>query len=441
MAMTKKEIIDKLDIVKNTTVVIGCSTGPDSMALLDMLLKVREDLNIKIICAHVNHNLRTQSKEEAIFMKAFCKEQEIVFEYLLIDKYGDDNFHNEARNIRYNFFEKVIEKYKADYLMTAHHGDDLIETILMRITRGSSLKGYSGFQKIVDKGNYKIIRPLIDMTKEELLKYDEENKVRYFIDDSNSKMKYTRNRYRAHILPFLKEEDKNIHLKYLKFSEDLDKVYQIVEKEKQKILKKVVNNNKLNITEFKQVDTYFQKEILYSLINKYYSDDLLLINDKHIDLIENLINSTKANSYVNLPNEVVVTKNYNTLEISRKNEEVFNYEIEYNNYVDLPNGKHIYEYKEDTGNSNFICRLNSNELSLPLIVRNRRTGDKMIIKNLNGSKKIKDIFIEKKVPLNERDIWPVVTDSKDNVVWLPGLKKSKFDKKKNEFYDIIIKYE
>ena len=65
----------------------------------------------------------------------------------------------------------------------------------------------------------------------------------------------------------------------------------------------------------------------------------------------------------------------------------------------------------------------------------------MIIKNLNGSKKIKDIFIEKKVPLNERDIWPVVTDSKDNVVWLPGLKKSKFDKKKNEFYDIIIKYE
>ena len=438
--MDKKELINKFNIEKNSIVVVGCSSGPDSMALLDMLLKVRDDLNIKLVCAHVNHNLRKQSKEEAIFMKAFCKDKDVAFEYLLIDKYGDDNFHNEARNIRYNFFEDAVKKYDAKYLMTAHHGDDLIETILMRISRGSSIKGYSGFKKEVDMKTYKIIRPLIDMSKEEILKYNDDNKVKYFIDSSNKKMDYTRNRYRAIILPFLKSEDKNIHLKYLKFSEDLDKAYQIIEKEKQRILKQVMKKSKIDIDLFKEIDPYFQKEIIYSLTNKYYQDDLILITDKHIDLIKELIESKKKNAYVDLPNDVVVKKEYNYLFIERKNNEVFNYEIEYNNYVELPNGKVLRE-SMDEKNSNYICRLNSKEISLPLIVRNRKLGDKMSVKNLNGSKKIKDIFIESKVPISQRELWPVVVDSSGNIVWLPGLKKSKFDKKKSEFYDIMIKYE
>ncbi|MBQ3468891.1 MAG: tRNA lysidine(34) synthetase TilS [Bacilli bacterium] len=432
--------MERIDVEKNSTIVIGCSSGPDSMALFDMLLKKREEYNLKLICAHVNHNLRTQSKEEAIFMKAFCKEKDVLFEYLLIDNYGDDNFHNEARNIRYNFFEEVVKKYNADYLMTAHHGDDLIETILMRISRGSSLKGYSGFQKEVEKDGYKIVRPLIDMTKEDLLEYNRENKVQYFIDSSNEKMKYTRNRYRANVLPFLKSEDPNIHLKYLKFSEDLDRAYQIVEREKQKVLKKVTKEGKIIIDLFKQVDPYFQKEILYSLINKFYEDDLILITDHHIDLIMKMLESKKANSYVDLPNDVIARKEYNLLEINRKNDEVFNYEIEYNKYVELPNGKVIKE-GFDEGNSNDICRLCSKEINLPLIIRNRRIGDKMKVKGLNGSKKIKDIFIDKKINSKDRDLWPVVVDSTNNVVWLPGLKKSKYDKKKDEEYDIILKYE
>ena len=432
--------MERIDVEKNSTIVIGCSSGPDSMALFDMLLKKREEYNLKLICAHVNHNLRTQSKEEAIFMKAFCKENDVLFEYLLIDNYGDDNFHNEARNIRYNFFEEVVKKYDADYLMTAHHGDDLIETILMRISRGSSLKGYSGFQKEVEKDGYKIVRPLIDMTKEDLLEYNRENKVQYFIDSSNEKMKYTRNRYRANVLPFLKSEDPNIHLKYLKFSEDLDRAYQIVEREKQKVLKKVTKEGKIIIDLFKQVDSYFQKEILYSLINKFYEDDLILITDHHIDLIMKMLESKKANSYVDLPNDVIARKEYNLLEINRKNDEVFNYEIEYNKYVELPNGK-VIKKGFDEGNSNDICRLCSKEINLPLIIRNRRIGDKMKVKGLNGSKKIKDIFIDKKINSKERDLWPVVVDSTNNVVWLPGLKKSKYDKKKDEEYDIILKYE
>ena len=199
---------------KNDIIVIGCSAGPDSMALVDMLLKIRDKYSLSLIIAHVNHNVREQSIIEANYMKKYCEDNNLVFETMTILEYGDDNFENEARNIRYNFFENVVLKYGANYLMTAHHGDDLIETIMMRMVRGSNLRGYSGFKKIVDMDNYKIVRPLISYTKKELEEYNDLNGVKYFIDATNSSDKYTRNRYRKYLLPFLKSEDINVHHKF-----------------------------------------------------------------------------------------------------------------------------------------------------------------------------------------------------------------------------------
>ena len=120
----------KINFNKGDRVVVGCSSGPDSMALVDLLLKIRERYDLLIIIAHVNHNIRKQSFEEQEFLKKYSIEHNIVFEDMIIENYGDDNFHNEARNIRYQFFESVVLKYHAKYLMTAHHGDDLVETIL-----------------------------------------------------------------------------------------------------------------------------------------------------------------------------------------------------------------------------------------------------------------------------------------------------------------------
>ena len=106
----------------------------------------------------------------------------------------------------------------------------------------------------------------------------------------------------------------------------------------------------------------------------------------------------------------------------------------------LPNKHYIELIESTTDNSNNICRLNSNEVSLPLIIRSRKIGDRIKVKGLNGSKKVKDIFIDSKILMDERDLWPIVLDSCGNVVWIPGIKKSKFDKKINEDYDIILKY-
>ena len=133
--------LDNFHFKENDTIVLGCSSGPDSMALFHMLLKLREKYKLNLICAHVNHNMRKQSAEEYAFLEKYCDTHNVAFEGMIIKEYGDDNFHNEARNIRYHFFEDIVLKYDAKYLITAHHGDDLVETILMRISRGSNLQG------------------------------------------------------------------------------------------------------------------------------------------------------------------------------------------------------------------------------------------------------------------------------------------------------------
>ena len=100
----------------------------------------------------------------------------------------------------------------------------------------------------------------------------------------------------------------------------------------------------------------------------------------------------------------------------------------------------MYGSKEEDDTSNYTTRLSTKEVSLPLYVRSRRNGDKISVKGMKGHKKVNDIFIESKISSHDRDIWPVVCDAKDNIIWIPGLKKSKFDRDKSEEYDIILKY-
>lgn len=422
------------------TIVVGVSGGPDSMALLYILNEFKNKMDLNIICAHVNHNKRKESEQEKIDLENYCKKNNITFEYIKVTNWGDDNFHNEARSVRYNFFEELVYNYGAKYLMTAHQGDDLIETILMRIVRGSTLKGYSGFSRIVDKGDYKIIRPLITVTKDEILKFDEKNGIQYAIDESNNEDHYTRNRYRHTVLPFLKQEEPNIHKKFLKFSETLLKNSNYIDSVASKEFNKVFQNGNLDIDKFKSLDPVIQTKIIYNILEKIYGDDLLIVGNAHVDLIFGLISSNKSNSVVHLPNNVIVVKSYNELTFSYDDDINNQYEIQIDEIVNLPNGKIIEKVDETNDTSNYTIKLNSKEVTLPLYVRNRRDGDKIKLKGLNAYKKVSEIFINEKIKTSDRNSWPVVLDSKEEIVWLPGLKKSNLDKKNTEEYDIILRY-
>ena len=165
--------------------------------------------------------------------------------------------------------------------------------------------------------------------------------------------------------------------------------------------------------------------------------DITISNVNDITL---LINDKKPNKSVNFPKNIVVSKQYDKLIFSN-----FNFSEEYNIKLDkdvtLYSGKKILFLKEEDDDSNYVCRLNSKDVTLPLYVRSKINGDKIEVKNLNGSKKVKDIFIDSKIALNERKTYPIVVDSNNIVVWIPGLKKSKYNKEKNEKYDIILKYD
>ena len=149
----------------NETVVVAVSGGPDSMTLLHLVDSLKAKLHLNVVCAHVNHKLRSESDEEAKMVKAYCEEKGIIFKYMTIKSYNKKNFHQDARDKRYAFFEKCVKECQAKHLLTAHHGDDLMETILMRIVRGADFKSYAGFSEKIEKKDYTILRPLIHYTK------------------------------------------------------------------------------------------------------------------------------------------------------------------------------------------------------------------------------------------------------------------------------------
>jgi tRNA(Ile)-lysidine synthase len=436
-----EELLNSNYLKYNDSVVVGVSGGPDSMCLLHILLRLRENLNLKIIVAHVNHNTgRPGQILDQEFVEEYCKNNNLIFEPVIIKDYGDDNFHNEARTFRYNYFHKLVKKYNAKYVFTAHHADDLMETILMRIVRGSTLKGYSGFSKIVKMDDYTIIRPLINVTKDKIYNYLESNNLKYRIDDSNLKDVYTRNRFRKYIVPQLKKEDPNVDEKFYKFSKTLIECNEYIDSQVKKIYNIVCPQNIINITEFQKQEHLIQVKLIYSILENYYQDDLMLLTDKHTELILNLINSNKSNCSIHLPNNIKGVKAYNSFYLTKIESKENKYEIQIEDYLKLPNGKSIEVIKSSEIDDNNICRLDSTNIKLPLYVRNKIEGDKMSVKGMIGSKKIKDIFIDSKVDLQERSLWPIVCDSNDNIVWLPGVKKSKFCKAKDEKYDIILKY-
>ena len=427
-------------LVDGDSIVLGLSGGPDSMCLLDLLLKINK--KIIIICAHINHNIRKDSDNELEFIKDYCSDKKVILETTKFNKKAKDKDYNESelREMRYIYFEKLIRKYKAQYLLTAHHGDDLIETILMRITRGSDLKGYAGFDLETNKEHYKVIKPLIFVTKKDIEDYNKKNKIPSVEDKTNQSSKYTRNRYRHDVLPFLKKENSKVHLKYLKFSQELQKYYNYVDNVVVEEMKKRFHDNTLDLQDIKKIDDFIIENIIKKILDMNYPDNLYLVNDKHTKMIKDLIYSTEPNLSLNLPNEVVIKKRYNKLIITREKNNKEDYYIEIKEKTLLPNNHSINIINETDNNSNYYTRLNSKELEMPLFVRNRKSGDKMTIKNSNGTKKIKDIYIDCKVDIENRDSEPIVVDSKGNIIWLPGLKKSKFDKAKSEEYDIILWY-
>ena len=428
-----EELIKSLNI--DGKVIVACSGGPDSMFLLHVL----KELGLDVVCAHVNHNLREESKEEYKYVEEYCKNNNIIFEGTELHDLPSVNTELRARERRYEFFKTLIDKYNSKYLFTAHHGDDLIETIILRIVRGSTLNGYAGFNIITDKKYYKIIRPLVYLTKADIMHYLDKNNIKYYMDATNLDDIHLRNRYRKNVLPILKEEDKKVHIKFLKYHTEAQSYYDYINDKVYEYMKDMFKNDVLDITKFNELDDFIKNKLLREIVRIYYPDDLYLITDNHVNEIMKMINSSKPNIELVLPN-IKVVKEYdkllfNNIDVSKKD-----YNDELIDEVNTPFGLLKIIEEDNNDKSNNIIRINSKDIKLPIIVRNKKDGDRIHVKNMEGSKKVSDIFIDNKLTKTERDNYPIVVDSNDTIIFIPGIKKSNLDVPIDKEYDIIIKY-
>jgi len=208
-------------------------------------------------------------------------------------------------------------------------------------------------------------------------------------------------------------------------------------------LKKVASSfnieKEISIEEFNTLDKIIKIYVLERYLKKIYMNDIVSINSTHIEIIINLLIKTN-NCVFDLPLNKKGIIEYNSFRIINNNY-VDNFDYEFDNYVELPNGKKIYVDNTTKDTNNYVIHLNSAEIKMPFHVRTRKVGDTMIVKNMKGTKKINDIFTDFKLSKEFRDSYPIVTDAEGEIIWIPGIKKSHFDRKKEQKYDIILKYE
>jgi tRNA(Ile)-lysidine synthase len=443
---------------KGSTVVVGVSGGPDSLALLHLLDKLKDKWNLKLVCAHVDHMFRgEQSKEEMLFVLDFCKEHNIICEAKQIDvtayaKKHQLNSQVAGRECRYEFFKEVLDRYQSRYLALGHHGDDQIETILMRMVRGSTGEALAGIKLKRKFHNGFIIRPMLANTKGEILSYCKDQQLMPKFDPSNEKTNYTRNRFRKYVLPFLKKENPLVHERFQYFSETLleDETYlQVLTKQHMNTVLKRKEKSvvEIDINLFKSLPLPLQRRGIQLILNYLYEHIPASLSSIHIESLLKLLSQDHPSGSLDYPGGLKVIKSYQTCLFTFEHDEINKYcfEIKIPSVVNLPNGYKIScelvrDYSVNLkGNDSLF--LSYKQLVGPLIVRTREQGDKIKLKGMNGRKKVKDIFIDEKIPLHRRNSWPIVEDGNGNILWVPGLKKSHFEaENKDEDGFVVLHY-
>ena len=452
-------LINKHQLIeKDSTIVVGVSGGPDSLALLHLLGLMKKKWNLKIVAAHVDHMFRgEQSKEDMLFVIEYCKENDLLCETIQIDVTTYANKYQlssqvAARECRYDFFKSVLDKYHSKLLALGHHGDDQVETILMRMVRGATGESLAGIQLKRSFHNGFIIRPLLATTKEQLLRYCNEQQLKPRFDPSNKKEDYTRNRFRHQVLPFLKSENPLVHERFQYFSETLleDETYlQVLTKQQMNTVLKRKEKSviEMDINRFESLPLPLQRRGIQLILNYLYEHIPASLSSIHIESLLTLLSQEHPSGSLDYPGGLKVIKSYHSCLFTFEHKEVenYSYNLDIPSVLTLPNG-HVLtctigglSSTEQKGNNTFL--LDYRNIVKPIIVRTRKQGDKIKLKGMNGRKKVKDIFIDGKIPLHCRYSWPIVEDGDGEILWVPGLKKSIFEADSaNEDEYVVLQY-
>lgn len=361
-------------------VLIAVSGGVDSMNLLHFLYVSRETLKITIGIAHVNHHQRKQSDEEEKYLETWAKEHGISF---YVEHFNQPFTEEKARDFRYGFFSRIMETEGYTALVTAHHADDQVETILMRIIRGSKLRYQTGIKTRQKFASGELIRPLLVFSKEEL------PECFHFEDVSNADNSYFRNRVRNCYLPELQKENTNIKQALQHHSDEISQLLAALTD-----LTKMIDIQDCRV---------FRKQtpaVQYFLLEEYLSQfpDLQIGKAQFESLRRHLINN-KSYNYP-LKNGYGLRKQYNHFTIAKiglKTDSIFpEVLLEYGSLANVK--QYLFSY--DIFRDNQVDYIPLEKLT-PIKIRNRKPGDRIMVRNI--SKKLRRFFIDEKISQEERE--------------------------------------
>jgi len=441
-------------ITAGDRIVVGVSGGPDSICLLNVLNELKDRLSIKLYVVHINHCIRGETADQdEQFVKDFaCRLGLSVYsEKLMIIQMAKSkkiSIEEAGRIARYNCFEEYLKELDANKIAVGHNMNDSVETFLFNLVRGTGIEGLKGIEPV--RGN--IIRPLIETGRDEIEVYCKEEGLVPRIDETNADFAFTRNRIRNGLIPYVKQNfNPNI-------IETLNRTADIINDENQvtSVLSEsyynecLINSDKslieMDLKKFNMLHDAVKKRIIRLAVEKL-KGNTKAVEKIHIEQAIDLAQKAKTGTVYRFNKGIEVRIKYGNLVIMKEkfgDKKDFCYDINIPSKIEIPELKAyltimLAKYNEIDRNKkdNNICLLDKEKLAASLQVRNRRNGDRINPEGMKGTKKLKDYFIDEKIPREERDLIPMITEGQE-IIWIVGKRYSEKYKITDDTKEVVI---
>jgi|LSQX01.2.fsa_nt_gb tRNA(Ile)-lysidine synthase len=436
-------------IEKGDRILVGVSGGADSVCLLHILSTLYQNSDVVFFVVHVHHGIRNEEADrDETFVRALCERLKIeykAYHYDVISIASKEGVSEEeaGRKVRYEAFVDASKAYRCNKVAVAHNKNDNAETFLFNLFRGSALKGLTGIDSIItmktDAGSITIVRPLLSITREEIEAYLEEYNLPYQNDSTNFGDVYTRNKIRNRVLTYAKDQININVIEHINkaaghLRETFDFVENCISERYQAIVRQDHMSYEYTINDLENEDIVIRKGIIRKILGEL-TGSLKDIEAKHVEAILSL-SYKQVGKMVHLPYKMIALKKYDRVKVYLApdgNEEVkYNHELTMPRDLLIPGKTDIEQYGIYIEADIFINEKNQpfpknscmkwfdyDKIENTLKLRTRKTGDYLQIDSRGGRKKLKDYFIDLKIPKEERDRCLLVADG-SHILWIIG---------------------
>ena len=420
--------------------VLAVSGGVDSMVLLEQFIQLQKKYPIIITVVHIHHHLRKESDEEEVMVREFCRKRNLSVDVYHWEEGSSQNsgIEEKARQFRYEKLKESQQKHHASYVVLAHHADDQAETVLMKLTRGSTLEGIAGMKPIRPFGEGYLIRPFLTVDKKALYEYASIHQILYSEDTTNQSVAYTRNRFRQEMIPLFKKENPKFNQKIQEFTKTLQEQQELIGtityQWMEQALVELPNGWSWNKDSYLKQPIGLQKVILVEMSKKIGG----LLSTKNVSDIHKAILSDTSQLSLNLPKGWIFQKRYQQLFLVKKEVEAIVYKefrvgkVQMEDIV-LSKNERVSFSKEEGWEMKVSCE------DFPLTIRRRKPGDSLLLRS-NQHQSLRRYCINEKIPNEEREKLWVVENATKEIIAILGFRKPQSLSKMKETDKIRVFY-